>query len=60
MPTLQEAGYKDIAAVEFLGWYAPAKTPADVVKRLNASVQDALATPEMQEVFVRHGLLPLR
>ncbi len=60
VPTLQEAGYKDIAAVEFLGWYAPAKTPADVVKRLNASVQDALATPEMQEVFVRHGLLPLR
>lgn len=60
VPTLVESGFKDIAAVEFLGWYAPARTPADVVKRLNAAVQEALQTPEMQEVFSRYGLLPLR
>jgi tripartite-type tricarboxylate transporter receptor subunit TctC len=30
------------------------------VRRLNAAVQEALQTPEMQEVFTRHGLLPLR
>ncbi len=60
VPTLQELGYKDIAAQEFLGWYAPAKTPPELVRRLNAAVQDALATPEMQEVFSRNGLLALR
>jgi len=60
VPTLAELGYKDISAVEFLGWYAPAKTAPEFVRRLNAAVQDALATPEMQEVFTRHGLLPLR
>lgn len=59
VPTLIELGYKDINAVEFLGWYAPAKTPADYVKRLNAAVQEALQSPEMQEVFNRNGLVPL-
>ncbi len=60
VPTLMELGYKDIAAVEFLGWYAPAKTPPEFVRRLNASVQEALATPEMQEVFARLGLQTMR
>ncbi len=60
VPTMQEAGFKDIAAVEFLGWYAPARTPAEVVSRINTAVQEALGTPEMQEVFSRNGLLPLR
>jgi tripartite-type tricarboxylate transporter receptor subunit TctC len=60
VPTLAELGYKDIAVVEYLGWYAPAKTPPELVQRLNAAVQDALQTPEMQEVFTRNGLLPLR
>jgi tripartite-type tricarboxylate transporter receptor subunit TctC len=60
VPTLMELGWKDISAVEFLGWYAPAKTPPEFVRRLNAAVQEALLTPEMQEVFARTGLLPLR
>jgi tripartite-type tricarboxylate transporter receptor subunit TctC len=60
VPTLVELGYKDIAFVEYLGWYAPAKTSPELVKRLNAAVQDALQTPEMQEVFTKNGLLPLR
>lgn len=60
VPTLAEQGYKDIGVIEYLGWYAPAKTPPELVRRLNAAVQEALVTPEMNEVFVRNGLLPLR
>lgn len=60
VPTLMELGYKDIAAVEFLGWYAPAKTSPDLVRRLNAAVQDAMVTPEMQDVMTRTGLVALR
>jgi tripartite-type tricarboxylate transporter receptor subunit TctC len=60
IPTLIEQGYKDIAAVEFLGWYAPAKISADYVRQLNAAVQEALATPEMQELLNRSGLIALR
>jgi tripartite-type tricarboxylate transporter receptor subunit TctC len=60
VPTLAELGLRDIAVVEYLGLYAPAKVPREIVQRLNAAVQDALQTPEMQEVFARHGLLALR
>ncbi|MBL8359707.1 MAG: twin-arginine translocation pathway signal protein [Rubrivivax sp.] len=60
VPTLAELGYKDIVAVEFLGWYAPARTPPEFVAKLNAAVQEALATPEMAAVFQQHGLVPLR
>lgn len=57
---MAELGFKDVQLVEYLGWYAPARTPADFVRRLNAAVQDALGSPAMQEVFTRTGLLPLR
>ncbi len=60
VPTLIELGYKDISAVEFLGWYAPAKTSPELVRKLNAAVQEALVSPEMQEVLARNGLLALR
>ena len=60
VPTLVELGYKDIAVVEYLGWYAPARTPPDLVRRLNAAVQEALQSPEMLEVFARNGLEALR
>ena len=60
VPTLVELGFKDIVIVEFLGWYAPAKTAPELVRQLNAAVQEALGTPEMQEVFTRNGLLVLR
>ena len=60
VPTLVELGYKDIAVVEHLGIYAPAKTPPELITKLNAAVQEAIQSPEMQEVFTRNGLLPLR
>ena len=60
VPSFSELGHKDIVVVEFLGWYAPAKTPPELVRQLNAAVQEALGTPEMQEVFNRNGLLALR
>lgn len=60
VPTFVELGFKDIVIVEFLGWYAPAKTSPDFVRQLNTAVQEALASPEMQEVFNRHGLVALR
>lgn len=60
VPTMTELGYKGLVVVEYLGWYAPAKTPPELVRQLNAAVQEALAAPEMAEVFARTGLLPLR
>ncbi len=60
VPTMVELGYKGVVVVEYLGWYAPARTPADLVQRLNVAVQEGLASPELAEVFARTGLQPLR
>lgn len=59
VPTMAEAGFKEIDIVEFLGWYAPAGTSADLVGRLNAAVAEAMKTPEMQAVLDKIGLQPL-
>lgn len=60
VPTFVELGFKDIVIVEFLGWYAPAKTPPEMVRQLNAAVQDALGSADLQEVYARTGLVTLR
>ena len=36
VPTFVEQGFKDIDLQEWLGWFVPARTPADIVQRLNA------------------------
>ena len=59
VPTMVEAGFKDIAMLEALGWYVPAKTPMDTVRKLNALVREALQTPELIESLAKNGLQPL-
>jgi len=59
-PNLVELGYKDIAMVEWLGWFAPAGTPTARVAPLNAAVNEALASSAMTESLARNGLEPFR
>ena len=59
VPTMAEAGFKEIDIVEFLGWYAPAGTPAELISRLNGAVTEAMKTPEMVAVLDKIGLQPL-
>lgn len=58
VPTLAEQGYKDIVVQEYLGWFLPAKTPAEIVNRLNAQVREALQSPEYIEALAKNGLQP--
>jgi tripartite-type tricarboxylate transporter receptor subunit TctC len=58
-PTMVEQGYPDIALQEWLGWFVPAKTPADVVARLNAQVRESLQTPDMIEALAKNALEPM-
>jgi tripartite-type tricarboxylate transporter receptor subunit TctC len=39
---------------------APAKTPRDVVRRLNAELTGILALPETEAEIVRLGMLPFK
>jgi tripartite-type tricarboxylate transporter receptor subunit TctC len=42
VPTFAESGFKDVAADEYFALFAPAKTPPDVLAKLNAAVRTAL------------------
>ncbi len=56
LPTVEEAG---VRGFRVLPWYAvvvPAATPAPVVSRLNAALQQALASAEIQKKLVDLGL----
>ena len=48
VPTVSESGYKGFEAVDWKVIVAPAGTPPEVVKRLNAAIEKALASPKMQ------------
>jgi tripartite-type tricarboxylate transporter receptor subunit TctC len=59
VPTLTELGYKDLVIQEWLGWFVPAKTPAEIVQRLNTIVRENLAAPEMVEALAKSSLQPM-
>jgi tripartite-type tricarboxylate transporter receptor subunit TctC len=54
--TLAEQGMKDFVYSEWFGFYVPAKTPADIVNRLNAALRVALAAPETVSGLAVMGL----
>jgi len=61
VPTVAETGM-GLEGFEVLGWfglYAPAGTPADIVKRLNAEVNALIVQPAMVQKFAELGAEPL-
>lgn len=48
LPTLAEAGYKDLAAASYAGLLAPARTPVDVLSRLQRAVADGAHDPAIE------------
>jgi tripartite-type tricarboxylate transporter receptor subunit TctC len=55
MPTMAEAGVPGAEANTFYGIVAPAGTPPDIVKRVNAAMNEGLATEEMQKLIAGTG-----
>lgn len=49
LPTLVESGLPDIKADAWIGFIAPAKTPAAVMKTLHDQIVQVLAEPEIRE-----------
>ena len=54
VPTMREAGY-NIAVETWLGAFAPAKTPPEAVRALNAAIGEAVRSPEMIESLGKIG-----
>ena len=58
VPTLAEQGLKDFDASVFFGIVVPAKTPKDVIARLNGGFKQVLEQPEIKERLAKQGLEP--
>jgi tripartite-type tricarboxylate transporter receptor subunit TctC len=56
VPTMAESGYPDVVVEAWLGFLAPAKTPADVVARLAAAVAAAAKADDVVQGLERFGM----
>jgi tripartite-type tricarboxylate transporter receptor subunit TctC len=58
VPTVAEQGYPGYNAINWYAFLAPAKTPRDLVQRLNRDLVKAMASPEVREALNKQGLEP--
>jgi tripartite-type tricarboxylate transporter receptor subunit TctC len=55
LPTMIEAGVPDYEVTTFNGMMAPAGTPAAIVARLNAAINEGVQATDMQETITQLG-----
>jgi tripartite-type tricarboxylate transporter receptor subunit TctC len=55
VPTMAEAGLPGYEVMSFQAMFVPAKTPADIVRKINADIVAALADPVVQEKLRQIG-----
>lgn len=55
LPTVQEQGLGGFEVTGWFGLFAPAKTPAEVVQRLNTEINRVMALPELREKLALLG-----
>src|ERR1051325_9085050 len=58
LPTLAEAGVPDMEVPVWTAFFAPARTPAPVLARLQKEIARVVHTPEVKEAFAKMGLDP--
>ncbi len=59
VPTVAEAGVPGFEATAWFTIAAPAKVPADIIRKLNTDMNTFLKAPEMQQRWVEMGVVPL-
>jgi len=60
VPTARETGVADFELVSWIGYFAPAATPAPALARLRADFARVMAQPEIVARFEKSGLTILR
>jgi tripartite-type tricarboxylate transporter receptor subunit TctC len=58
MPTMEEAGVRDNIALQWNGFFAPARTPQPVLDRLHREVAKAVHLPDVVQRFEAEGATP--
>jgi tripartite-type tricarboxylate transporter receptor subunit TctC len=56
VPTFDESGLKGYEATNWFGLFAPAKTPREIVSRLNAEIDRVIRTPDLADRFANESL----
>jgi tripartite-type tricarboxylate transporter receptor subunit TctC len=56
VPTTLEAGYKDSDYTFWIGMFAPARTPHDIVAKLNAAMIEAVEAPDVKAKLAALGV----
>jgi len=58
VPTFAELGVKNVEAMGWFGFFAPAKTPKPIVEALNRAINKALQSPDVAEKLSKVGMDP--
>jgi len=58
LPTMIESGYPTFDMSGWGGLFAPARTPADIVEKLNREVRRAVERPDLQKRLLTVGMEP--
>jgi tripartite-type tricarboxylate transporter receptor subunit TctC len=58
IPTIAEAGFKDFDVNPWFGLFAPAKVPPQVVRKINADVNEILKSKDVVDKFSAQGAEP--
>jgi tripartite-type tricarboxylate transporter receptor subunit TctC len=56
LPTLNESGVPGYVFDTWYGLHAPAKTPKDIITKLNTALVKALSTPAVKEQLFKAGI----
>ena len=59
VPTMAEAGVKDVIALQWNRFFAPARTPQPIIDRLHREVAKAVHDPEVKQRFEAEGAVPV-
>ncbi len=58
IPTVSESGFPGFVGGTWFGIMAPKDTPAAVIEKASAAIQESLSSPEMTEQFLQRGFVP--
>jgi tripartite-type tricarboxylate transporter receptor subunit TctC len=59
VPTMVESGYPGFVTTAWTGLLAPAHTPAPIIAKLNAAINDGLKTPQLQYALTNLSYEPM-
>ena len=59
VPTVAEAGVPGYEATIWLGIMAPAKTPKEIVEKLNGAIEKVVSRADVKELWAKQGAVPM-